>query len=190
MRLIMKRVFLYVALVATLALSMTACDSFLDVEQPEEKVSYLTQDVNFTATSIICKHFTELYMQYPHCENYYIEMVGDEVEGVREVMILDLLVPEDNPVLEAEFKVGYDGKFVALSKYDVFDPVTGFQYMGGCYYGKAVDGYIRDYYGFLTEGTVRISSLDGVYNIDVNAKSLDHEIKVLYSGPLTVIEGK
>lgn len=186
----MKRVFLYVALVATLSLSMTACDSFLEVEQPEDKVSYLTKDVNFAATSIICKHFTELYMQYPYHENYFIELLGDEVDGVRDVMILDLLVPEDNPVLEAEYKVGYDGKFVALSKYDVFDPTTGFQYMGGCYYGRAVDGYIRDYYGFLTEGTVRITSLDGVYHIDVNAMSLEHEIKVQYSGPLTVIEGK
>lgn len=177
------------AVVATMFVA-TGCDSWFDVDMPEDKVSYLEEDVYFVATSVICKHFTNVYAQYPDHENYFIELLGEDNGGVRDVMILDLLVPAKNPILEHEYLVGYKGEFIALSKYDVYDPYTGIQYMGGCYYARAKDGLISDYYGFLTEGSVLIYTIEDKYHISVNAKSLDHNVKVSYSGPLTVVEGK
>ena len=186
----MKRLMIIFATLAV-ALTMGGCDVWLDVEQEQVPISNLTKDVDFVATNIICKRYNSIYAAYPNCDNFSIQLTSDEVEGEREVVILDLLVPKGTEKPDAEYIVGYGGegiKYVALSKYDVYDIHTGVQYMGGSYYGVAKNGSIDDYYGFFTEGRVQIYAIEGTYHIIVDAKSEDRTVKMTYSGPLPITE--
>lgn len=185
------RRFLSIAATMIVALCVSACDGWLDVETPENKISYLTEDVNFTAESVIFKRYEGIYANYPEHANYFMELHGPKRDdGTMDAMILDLLVPKDNISPVGEYAVGYAGKYVALSHFEVYDPMTGFQYYGGCYYGLARDGYIGDYYGFLTEGKVTISELEGNYYVTVDAKSEEYNVYVHYQGPLELTESE
>lgn len=182
----MKR-FLSVAAALIVALGVSSCEGWLDVENYQEPVSTLTKDVNFVAESVICKRFDNIYLNYRDYDNFSIELTSKDNNGEKEVMILDLLLPDGTASPEGEYQVGYAGKYIALSKFDLIDPATGFQYWGGSYYGVAKDGYIGDYYGFLTEGKVSVSTLEGQYYITVDAKSEAHNVYVYYHGPLDIV---
>lgn len=180
--------FLVKGLVALMmALSVSACDEWLDVEDMEQPISTLTQDVNFTAEKVICKRFDNIYADFHRQDNFFLEMTATREDGQQDVMILDLLLPDGKATPEGEYKVGYAGNYIALSKMDLYDPGSGMMYMGGSYYGTAKEGYITDYYGFLTEGKVIISSLEGEYFVTVDAMSEEHKIYVYYHGPLEII---
>ncbi len=185
-----KRVLAFLAS-AVVMLGLGACDGLLDVENYEQKISTLTENVHFKADAAICKRFDNIYVNYPKHTNYFFELTGPKDEnGEQEVMILDLMLPNVKIGPEGEYKVGYTGDYIALSKFDVVDSASGMFYTGGCCYGKAKNGIISDYYGYLTEGRVLISSLDGEYYVTVEAKSEEHNIWVQYIGPLEIIEGK
>lgn len=185
-----KRVMMILAS-ALMVVGLGACDDFLNVENYEQEISTLTENVNFKADKAICKRFEDIYANYPKHTNYFFELTGPKDEkGEQDVMILDLMLPEIKVGLEGEYKVGYTGDYIALSKFDVIDSASGMMYTGGCCYGKAKNGYISDYYGYLTEGRVLISSVDGNYYVTVEAKSEEHTVWVQYIGPLEIIEGK
>lgn len=186
---IMKRVLSILAAVIV-ALGFSACDGLLDVENYEPKFSTLTEDANFTPESAMCKIFEGIYADYPKHTNLMFELVGPEVDGENEVMILDLLLPEVSTTYSGEYKVGFSGDHIALPQINLMDPSTGMIYQGGCYYGVAKNGLVGDYYGFLTEGKVIISQLEDDYFITVDAKSVEHNIYVHYQGPVEFIEGK
>lgn len=185
----MKRVWMKIATIVV-ALSTIACDGLLDMDDPEQDVSTLTEDVNFVAESVICKRFDNVYADFYRYDNYFFEMVGEDKNGVKDVMILDLLVPDGTSSPVGEYKVGFVGNYIALAKLDLFDPNTGMLYYGGCYYGRADGGVVNEYYGFLTEGKVTISSLEDEYFITVDAKSEEHNVYVYYHGPLNVVLSK
>lgn len=179
------------AVAVVMIAGLSACDSLLDVENYEQEISTLTENVNFKADEAICKRFEDIYINYPNYANYFFELTGPKDEnGEQEVMVLDLMLPKLKLSPEGEYKVGYSGDYIALSKFDVVDSVSGMFYTGGCCYGKAKNGIISDYYGYLTEGRVLISSVDGEYYVTVEAKSEEHNIWVQYIGPLEIIEGK
>lgn len=193
----MKRFFIMVASALLMVGGFSSCDWLLDVEQYEQEISTLEESVNFVADDAICKYFTAVYANYPNHNNFFFELTGPANEkGEQEVMILDLLLPKSkveegvDPLPVGKYKVGYAGDYIALSKFDAMDTSTGMMFMGGCYYGVAKNGVISDYYGFLTEGEVEISVLDGIYHITVDAKSEEYDVWVYYSGALEIIMGK
>lgn len=174
---------------ALVALLTVGCDWLLEVNPADNNISRLTQDVEFTATSAACQHFTGVYADYPNRENFHIELLGDPQGDARDAMILDLLTPEGQTTPVGVFTVGTEGECIALSRYDVVDENTGIIYNGGCFYGRAIGGYIKDYFGFLTEGEVRITcSEEGVYDIEVTAKSGTYSVSVVYNGVFTANE--
>lgn len=184
---IMKKMKMVVASVL-LTLGLASCDGLLDVENYEPNFSTLTEDVNFTAESVVCKKFDSIYADYPKHTNLFLELAGPEKEGIKEVMILDLLLPELKASYDGEYKVGFSGDYIALPQINLLDPSNGMTYQGGCYYATAKNDILNsDYYGFLTEGKVIISSLEDTYYVTVEAKSEEHNIWVHYSGPMEVI---
>lgn len=189
----MKRI-LNFAIAIVAALSFSACDSWLDVDEPEDIVSSLTKSVNFTAKNVVCKHFEAIYADYPTHDSFIFELTSDLVGARRDAIILDLLVPKGTEDFVGEYTVGYEGDYIALSKFNIYDPTTGIHYTAGSYYGMALNGYITDYYGFLTEGVVTITRTNeetaeaaNIYTIEVDAKSLAHTVKMTYTGPIEVL---
>lgn len=181
----MKKVFGFLTAIMLLT-SMTACSEWLEEPEVEVEISRLDRDAEFVATNVICKRFEGVYASYPKGVNYFFELTNEAVDGLQQVMILDLVAPEGSTSFDGEYIVGYEGKYIALSRFDVFDPNTGLQYMGGTYYATAKNGFITDYYGFLTEGKVLIYTIEGVTHIVVDGKSLDRTVKVKYEGEVEV----
>lgn len=186
---IMKRVMSILAAMIV-AVGLSACDGLLDVEKYEPKFSTLTEDVNFTPESALGKTFDSIYADYPKHTNLFFELVGPEVDGENEVMILDLLMPNNKVDYSGEYKVGFSGDYIALPQINLLNPANGMTYQGGCYYGIAKNGIVNDYYGFLTEGKVIISQLDDTYYITVDGKSVEHNIYVHYQGPVEIVKGE
>lgn len=178
-------------LLLALAVAMSSCDGLLESDPTDNNITLLTQNVDFEAHSATCKHFPGANINYPERENYVIELLGKDGGSIRDAMILDLLTPKGQTTPVGRFVVGKASDYMALSRYDVIDGATGMSYMGGSYYGRAVEGYIKDYYGFLTEGEVNICALpEGGYSVVVDAKSSDYTIKVRYEGVMEIIEPK
>ena len=101
-------------------------------------------------------------------------------------MILDLLAPSGTTTPVGTFTVGYSGNYIALSRYDVKDEISGLFYTGGCFYGEARDNFMTNYFGFLTEGEVVITlTEEGEYRVEVDAKSVVPTIKMTYTGEIT-----
>ena len=171
----------------TLACVASGCDSWLDPDPTDNNITLITQNVDFEAQSATCKRFSGALINFPERENFVIELLGKE-GSVRDAMILDLLAPKGAELPVGKFPVGQAGEYMALSRYDIMDSATGLFYMGGSYYGRVTDGFIKDYYGFLTEGEVNITlSEEGIYTIVVDAKSSNYTIKVRYEGEMTII---
>lgn len=171
------------------ALLMAGCDWLLETDPVENDISHLTKDVEMVAVSATIKHFSGVYAEYPERENFIIELLGTPHGDVTEAMILDLLAPKGSPSAAGTYEVSSKGEYIALPRYAVVDEQTGFIYYGGCYYGQAVKGIIKDYFGFLTEGEVRVAELeDGSYHIEVTAKSGNNTVSVTYDGTPTKVE--
>ena len=187
----MRRLWIRGAMVVMMALGLSACEGWLDVEEMEQPISTLTENVNFTAEKVLCKRYDNIYADYYRYDNFFLELTTTPNEdGEQQVMILDLLLPDGTATPEGEYQVGYVGNYIALSRLELFDPGSGMLYMGGSYYGTAREGFVTDYYGFLTEGKVIISSLDGEYYVTVDAKSKEHKVYVYYHGPMEIIRPK
>ena len=179
---------LRVVLLVALMGSTSGCDRLLETDPAENNITHLTQNVDFDAKSALCKHFAGEESMFPERENYVIELLGSE-GSVRDAMILDLLAPKGHTTPVGIYTVGSKGDYLALPKYDLVDGTTGIIYMGGSYYGRAVDGYIKDYFGFLTEGSVTIEAMEeGGYSVVVDAKSSDYTIDVHYEGEMTFVQ--
>lgn len=165
---------------------LCSCDSWLTSEETHTQLSYLTRDVDFVATSVTANHLTTSGADGTQPkEHFFLEFVGDNRSGVRDVLALDLLAPQGATTPAGEYVVGYEGEYVALSKYDVVDQTTGVFYTSGSFYAEAKNNFLTDYYGFLTEGTVTITQLeDGTYNVAVDAKSVLPTIKMTYTGKI------
>lgn len=174
---------LFALLFATVGL--WSCDSLLGEEESGSGLSSLTKDAEFVATSAVAQHHPDSSVNNELRENFLLEFVGAEQAGVCDVLILDLLAPDGAESLVGEYVVGYEGDFVALSRYDSKDPNTGLLYSGGSLYAEAKNGYLTDYFGYLTKGTITIQQLeDGTYNVAVDAKSVYHTIKMTYTGKI------
>ena len=182
----MKKSLIAMFLVA-LACVASGCDSWLEPDPTDNNITLITQNVDFEAQSATCKRFSGALINFPERENFVIELLGKE-GSVRDAMILDLLTPKGAELPVGKFPVGQADEYMALSRYDIMDSATGLFYMGGSYYGRVTDGFIKDYYGFLTEGEVNITlSEEGIYTIVVDAKSSNYTIKVRYEGEMTII---
>lgn len=168
-------------------LGLDGCNEWLGEEEFEQEISFLTRDVDFVATSVNAKKYSGIYANYKSSENFFFQFLGDEREnGVRDVMHLDLIAPAGTVDPVGTYTVGYSGDYVALSRYDVVDQTSGMFYTGGSYYGEARGGYMSDYYGFLTEGKVVISrTAEGIYTVEVDAKSALPTVKMTYAGAIT-----
>lgn len=185
----MKKSLRLMLLVALMGVA-SGCDGLLESDPAENNITNISQDVDFEAKSATYKHFSGENSYYPQRENFVIELLGSE-GSVRDAMILDLLTPKGQTTPVGRYIVGSKGDYLALPKYDVLDSTTGLLYMGGSYYGRAVGGYIKDYFGFLTEGEVNICALaDGGYSVVVDGKSGNYTIKVRYEGEITQIQPK
>lgn len=184
----MKRILSILAtLVATL--TMVSCDEWLSIDdQPQDVISTLSKDVDFEATNVICKHFEKIYGNYPNHDCFIFELTSDENNYQRDALILNLLVPHGTQTFVGEYAVGYDGDYIALSRFNIYDANSGVEYLTGSFYGRAIHGYIGDYYGFLTEGKVTITpeSEEGEYSIDVDAKSLERTVRTRYTGKVEI----
>ncbi|MBO5662207.1 MAG: hypothetical protein J6R93_07040 [Tidjanibacter sp.] len=186
----MKRMIYGVVVAMVMALNV-GCDLLLDVDNYEQPLSTLTADVNFTASEQpVIRQFDVLYPDFRNHQSFVVELIGPEVDGKRDAVVLDLLAPKTTLSIEGEYTVGFTGDYIALPRLDLINNATGMMQYGGSYYGKAMDGVIGDYYGFLTEGKVMVSSLDGEYFITVDAKSEEHNIWAYYHGPVEIIRGK
>lgn len=186
---IVKRILNFFAAAVLATAMLTSCEGWLEYEETNTQISYLTKDVEFVAESASATHLKGVYASYNSCENFFLELVGTLRDGVQDVILLDLLAPANTPLPTGTFNVGYEGDFIALSRYDVMDQATGTLYTGGCYYGEARNNYLTDYYGFLTEGEVRISlDEEGEYHIEVDAKSVTHTVKMTYEGAMNIVD--
>ncbi len=163
-----------------------SCDSLLGEEEGVGGLSNLTKDVEFVATSVIAKHNTNSIINNESCENFFLEFVGaNRAGGFKDVIMLDLLAPRGAESLVGEYVVGYEGDYVALSRYDFVDQSTGSLFVGGSMYAEAKNNYLTDYFGYLTKGEVTITqSADGSYNVIVDAKSVYRTIKMTYTGKI------
>lgn len=189
MKRVVCRLWVAMTIAVSVALGMTSCESLLGGEENEVGLSYLVEDVEFEAVSVTVKRFSGAYSNFQACDNFTFEFVGVDRSGIKDVLTLDLLAPEGTTDPSGEYIVGYSGDFVALSRYDVVDPSTNAAYSGGSFYAEARGGYISNYYGFLTEGRITISKVsENEYRVVVNTKSMEHSVKMTYTGGWTLIE--
>lgn len=181
---------LCVALFASLGLS--SCESWLlGEEESNNQLSYLTTDVEFVATTLTARHLTGSVFNGVAKENFFLEFVGDEREGVKDVLILDLLAPKGTQSVAGEYAVGYEGDYIALSRYDLVDQKTGNIYTGGSFYAEAKGNYLTEYFGYLTGGKVTISQLEeGIYQVVVDALSVERTVKMTYTGKIEFVTPK
>ncbi len=185
----MRRIVGLLGLLLVVMVAMTSCDSWLEGAESEASLSNLTEDVDFEAESVVGNHFSGVYASYKSSENFFLEFVGAEREGVKDVLVLDLIAPQGTKTIEGEYVVGYQGDYIALSRYDVVDQTTGMFFSGGSFYAEAIGNRLTDYMGFLTEGRVTISRIEeGNYQVVVDAKSELHTVKMTYSGTVPIRE--
>ena len=183
----MKKLLMF-ALLAT-SLLLGGCDWLLDVGEEEDPLTRITADVEFVATSATYKHFPAGSREFTDGENFTIELLG-EVAGIeRDAMILDLVAPKDTALPVGTFKVDLIGDYLAMPRYEVRDEHYQPLYSGGSFYGRAVSGTIKDYFAFLTGGSVTISHNPetDIYSISVDAVSGKYAIKVTYNGTMTLV---
>lgn len=184
----MKKATLFATLVATILLG--GCNSLLDAGDDYNDITCITENVDFVAISATCTHYPAGSREYTDRENFSIELLGKEKGSTRDAMILDLIAPEGTPSPVGTYEVGNIGPFLALPRYNVTDLATGQTHFGGSFYGRAVEGYIQDYYAFLTSGTVTIAKENDNYVITVDAHSGAYTIRVAYEGPMTITKSE
>lgn len=182
----MKKATLWATLIATMLLG--GCDSLLDAGDDYNDTTRITENVDFVAVSATCAHYPAGSREYTDRENYTIELLGNKSGSMRDAMILDLINPKGTPSPVGTYEVANIGSFLALPRYNVTDTTTGQTFFGGSFYGRAVDGYIGDYFAFLTSGTVIIAHNpeSNTYTITVDARSGDYTIRVAFEGPMTI----
>ncbi len=183
----MKKILMFAMLAG--ALLFGGCDWLLDVGEEEDPLTRISADVEFVATSATYKHFPAGSQEFTEGENFSIELLGN-VEGMeRDAMILDLVAPKDTALPVGIFKVDLIGDYLALPRYEVRDEHYQPIYSGGSFYGRAVSGTIKDYFAFLTGGSVIISHNpeNNTYAISVDALSGKYSIKVTYNGTMTLV---
>ncbi len=182
----MRKIALFATLLTTIFIG--GCDSLLEEEESDNNITNITENVDFVAVSATCAHYPAGSREYTDRENYTIELLGTEVGSMRDAMILDLINPKGTPSPVGTYEVANIGSFLALPRYDVTDLATGQTFYGGSFYGRAVDGYIGDYFAFLTSGTVIIAHNpeSNTYTITVDARSGDYTIRVAFEGPMTI----
>ncbi|MBO7301046.1 MAG: hypothetical protein J6U53_06580 [Tidjanibacter sp.] len=183
----MKKLLFFAMLTASLLLG--GCDWLLDVGEEEDPLTRITADVDFVATSATYKYFPAGSQAFTDGENFTIEMLGDADGIKRDAMILDLVAPKDTALPVGTFKVDLIGDYLAMPRYEVRDENYQTLYSGGSFYGKAVSGSIRDYFAFLTGGSVTIAHdpESDTYSISVDANSGEYSIKVTYNGKMTLV---
>lgn len=183
---IVKRDLCHLLVALLIMVGLCGCNKWLSENEPQQEVSVLTEDVEFVAQSVTAHRNSGIYAEYKGMENFFFEFVGEQRGGVCDVMILDLLAPSGTTTPVGTFTVGYSGNYIALSRYDVKDEISGLFYTGGCFYGEARDNFMTNYFGFLTEGEVVITlTEEGEYRVEVDAKSVVPTIKMTYTGEIT-----
>lgn len=169
-------------------LLLGGCDSWLEMNNEENNITRITENVDFVAVGATCNHYPAGSGEFADRENYTIELLGKEVGTLTDAMILDLIAPKGVTSPVGTYQVGNIGSYLALPRYDVTNVSTGQVYYGGSFYGRAVEGYIQDYFAFLTSGVVTIAHdpASNAYTITVDARSGDYTIKVSYVGVMTI----
>lgn len=182
----MKKALLFATLVASMLLG--GCDGLLDAGDDYNDTTRITENVDFVAVSATCNYYPAGSREYTDRENYTIELLGNKTGSMMDAMTLDLINPKGTTSPIGTYEVGNIGSYLALPRYNVTDLATGQTYFGGSFYGRAVDGYIQDYYAFLTSGTVTIAHNDATdtYTITVDARSGNYTIRVAFEGPMTI----
>ncbi len=186
-----NRGWIFATLAAVVMLPLSGCNEWLEKNYQDNNITRLHDDVDFVATSASFRHLTGAYAEFKERENFFIELLGDPTGATRDAMILDLVAPKGATTPEGTYTVGFVGDYVALSRYDVVDENSGMVFFGGSYYGQAVNGIIKDYYGFLTTGTVvvtRVGEEGNNYTVRVAAYSGDYSVSVTFDGEFQFIE--